>query len=149
MNVTEFPSLDLNAMRALATSLAENAAPGDVLALTGEVGTGKTTFAQSFIGALLAKKEPVTSPTFTLMQRYETKGGFPLLHADLYRLKDASELMELGLGEALESHVSLIEWPEIASELLPRDTLHIALTYADGDTRRMTLTSSATKWFAA
>lgn len=129
-----------------ARALAAVAQPGDVIALSGEVGAGKTTFAQAFIASLLRKPESITSPTFTLMQHYETNAGFALLHADLYRLKHAEELAELGLEEYFQTHVSLIEWPEIAAAILPADALHITLVYENEDSRRITVYSEGARW---
>ena len=130
----------------VAEILAAQVSCGDVLALSGEVGTGKTTFAQFFIASLLATPESITSPTFTLIQCYETTRGFALLHADLYRLNHVGELAELGLEEAFENHASLIEWPEIAAAILPKNTLYITLTHEAGDSRRMSLYSADEKW---
>lgn len=130
----------------IAHMFASRAEKGDVLALSGEVGAGKTTFAQFFIASLLAKTEPITSPTFTLIQRYETKGGFSLLHADLYRLKHASELLELGLEEAFDTHLCVVEWPEIASAILPKNTLHITFVHAADNSREIRWHSADSKW---
>ena len=138
--------IDLLQMQQLAKWMAGKVCAGDVITLSGEVGAGKTTFAQAFIGALLKTPESVTSPTFTLVQAYDTKHAWRVLHADLYRLKHTGELAELGLEEAFESAVSLIEWPEIATAILPEHTLDIRLEQAGSDRRNITFTSASRRW---
>src|SRR5215831_21243563 len=95
--------------------------PGDVITLSGDLGAGKTAAARAMI-RYLADDEglEVPSPTFTLAQTYEL-APFPLLHADLYRVNDASELEESGLSPLPEGTVALIEWPERAADALPAD----------------------------
>jgi tRNA threonylcarbamoyladenosine biosynthesis protein TsaE len=105
---------------------------GDVIALSGPLGAGKTTLARAIIGALTGPTE-APSPTFTLAEIYETD-AFALTHFDLYRLEKAEEVWELGFEEALDG-VSLIEWPERIEGLLPASTLVIRLTM-DGGGRR-------------
>lgn len=131
---------------ALARELAQRIQPGDVIALSGEVGAGKTTFAQAFITPLLKTPEPVTSPTFTLVQIYDTMLPWRLLHADLYRLKHAGELAELGIEEMFDTHVSLIEWPEIAAPILPEHALHLTLSHSGQDSREAILYSEHERW---
>lgn len=115
---------DAEATRALGQQIASLAYPGLVLALQGELGAGKTTLAQG-IGLGLSVAEQVRSPTFIIMALYE--GRLPLVHADLYRLGDESELVELGLEEHLRQGVTLIEWSERFPELLPEDHLRVLL----------------------
>lgn len=138
--------MQLEHTQQLAKQLAGQVQMGDVLALSGEVGAGKTTFAQAFIGALLPRPEPVTSPTFTLVQHYQTHHHWSLLHADLYRLRHAEELSELGLEDAFDSHVSLIEWPEIAAAILPSHSLHLHLSHGHGDARHLRMESADPRW---
>ena len=104
--------------------------PGDVVLLSGVVGAGKTHFARSLIQSHLSTPEDVPSPTFTLVQTYETKQG-EVWHADLYRLTDAQEIEELGLTEAFETAICLIEWPDRLGDLAPRNAL--SLTIVDSD----------------
>ncbi|MBV9559092.1 MAG: tRNA (adenosine(37)-N6)-threonylcarbamoyltransferase complex ATPase subunit type 1 TsaE [Bradyrhizobium sp.] len=101
--------------------------PGDVIALSGDLGAGKTAAARALI-RYLADDETieVPSPTFTLAQSYDLP-AFPLLHADLYRINDVSELEEIGLSPLPEGAVVLIEWPERAPDALPADRIDIAL----------------------
>lgn len=131
---------------AFARFLADVVKPGDCLALSGEVGAGKTTFAQYFISALLASPEPITSPTYTLMQEYVSCRGWSMLHVDLYRLENVSELAELGLAEHLEHVVSVIEWPDIAASILPDNTLHLRMESVSDQTRQIMLYSEAVRW---
>ena len=97
----------------LARALAAVLRPGDTLLLDGPVGAGKTHFARALIRARQGEAaEDVPSPTFTLVQTYPDPMGTEIWHADLYRLGDASELVELGLDDALADAVTLIEWPD-------------------------------------
>lgn len=107
---------------------------GDVFALNGTLGVGKSVFARAFIQNLCGKTE-VPSPTFTLVQTYEAP-KFDIYHFDLYRLKSAEEVFELGIEEAMYEGVCLIEWPEKMKSYLPRKTINIYLT-PDGQRRKM------------
>lgn len=129
---------DVAATRALGARLAAAACVGDVIALWGDLGSGKTTLARGFLRAL-GHAEEVPSPTFTLVQVYELP-RLTVWHFDLYRLARPAEAWELGLEEALADGVSLIEWPERLGALLPADRLDVALSIAEGDTRRAELT---------
>ncbi|MCX7338658.1 MAG: tRNA (adenosine(37)-N6)-threonylcarbamoyltransferase complex ATPase subunit type 1 TsaE [Alphaproteobacteria bacterium] len=105
------------------------------IALWGEMGAGKTTFAKFFIQALLGDQNAdVPSPTFTLVQTYQTNKG-ELWHCDLYRLNDPEEIAELGLLEAFQRHICLVEWPENAGSFLPKKRLDIYLDFIDETTR--------------
>jgi tRNA threonylcarbamoyl adenosine modification protein YjeE len=132
---------DLAATSALGGEIAASLARGSVVALEGDLGAGKTTLARAILRAL-GVREAVPSPTFTLVQTYETD-RFPVRHYDFYRIERAGEIEELGLDEALAEGAALIEWPERAGEFLPDDALHVALSIRDGDTRRATLTGPA------
>lgn len=103
--------------------------PGDVITLTGDLGAGKTAAARSLIRYLACDEElEVPSPTFTLVQGYEL-AAFPVMHADLYRVEDESELEEIGLSPLPDATLVLIEWPERAPSALPQDRIDIALTH--------------------
>ena len=124
MVLLELPNEDATA--ALAARLASVVRAGDVIALKGELGTGKTTFARAFIRAR-GGEEQVPSPTFTLAQVYE----FPdatVWHFDCYRLRDPEEAWELGIEDAFHDGISLIEWPERLGALLPARRLEISLS---------------------
>lgn len=117
----------------LGEDLAQALRPGDVLALSGDLGAGKTSLARGLIRAVAEDPDlEVVSPTFTLVQAYELL--LPIHHFDLYRTASPDELRELGLDEALERGAAVIEWPERA-DTLPPDTLHVTLTH-EGDGRR-------------
>ncbi len=113
-------------------ALAARLRAGDVVALSGPLGAGKTTLARAIIGELTTASE-APSPTFTLVETYEAK-DFALHHFDLYRLEKADDVFELGYEDALDG-VCLIEWPERIERLLPADTLVIRLAM-DGAARR-------------
>lgn len=123
MIVIELP--DEAATAALAAHIAPLARPGDVIALAGELGAGKTTFARAFIRAR-GGREDVPSPTFTLAQVYDL-GDVSVWHFDLYRLRDPGEAWELGIEDAFHDAISLIEWPERLAALMPRRRLEITL----------------------
>ncbi|TNB48774.1 tRNA (adenosine(37)-N6)-threonylcarbamoyltransferase complex ATPase subunit type 1 TsaE [Martelella lutilitoris] len=128
---------DEDATVALARALAPLLQTGDCLALSGDLGMGKSTFARALIRARMEEPElEVPSPTFTLVQFYD--GAPPLYHFDLYRLADPDELIELGFDEALEDGISLIEWPERGGDMLPDDVLTLSLE-EEGDGRRVRL----------
>lgn len=112
----------------LAEHLGRYVQPGDTILLDGPVGAGKTFLARALIQSLLDVPEDVPSPTFTLVQTYETQAG-PLWHADLYRVTSTGELEELGLGDALENCICLIEWPDRLGQDRPLDAITIALTH--------------------
>ena len=131
----------------LAEEIAFAARPGDLIALCGGLGAGKTTLARALISALQGgAREEVPSPTFTLVQTYATP-RMTVSHFDLYRLNNPSELQELGLDHALQTGLALVEWPERAHEALPDNRLVVLLedesgksTIAESGTRCITLT---------
>jgi N-acetylmuramate 1-kinase len=134
--------VDLVRLDILASRIAVALKTGDVITLSGPLGAGKTTFARALVTRLGGEGE-VPSPTFALMQRYETK-RLTLTHCDFYRLEPA-ELDQLGLDDALEEGVVLIEWPERAERWLPRDRLDIAMDEtATPALRRIVLTGHGT-----
>ncbi len=135
---------DEAATAALARRISGLARAGDVIALTGDLGAGKTFFARAFIG-----EADVPSPTFTLVQIYERPPGSPgpcIWHFDLYRLKQAREAIELDIEDAFAEGVSLIEWPERLGPLLPAERLDVALDFLpDPQARRVTLAGTG-RW---
>lgn len=112
--------------------------PGDVIALSGELGAGKTTLARGLLKALGLEDE-APSPSFAIVQPYEPpEVRVPVWHVDLYRLEDADEAGELGLEEAREDAVLLIEWPERLGAALWADALRLRLEIGEGGARRLT-----------
>ena len=127
--------VDAEATWSLAARLAPLARAGDIVALQGGLGAGKTTFARGFINALSRTPEEVPSPTFTLVQTYDTAPA-PVWHFDLYRLQDPDEVYELDIEDAFADGISLIEWPERLGPLLPGRALRLRLEItADGGRR--------------
>jgi tRNA threonylcarbamoyladenosine biosynthesis protein TsaE len=115
--------------------LAELARAGDVVALSGPLGVGKTTFVRGFLAGL-GHADEVPSPSYAIVQPYEAL-ALPAWHVDLYRLRDPAELAELGL-DGLGDAVLLIEWPERAGEGAWPDALRLTLDFAGADARRLT-----------
>jgi len=131
---------------ALAQVLGPRLSPGDVVLLSGEVGAGKTHFARCLIQGLLDDPEDVPSPTYTLVQSYPGPAG-EIWHADLYRLTDTAEIEELGLIDAFETAICLVEWPDRLAELAPEDALHMAFEAApEEDMRHLSITWTAARW---
>ncbi len=109
--------------------------PGDCVALSGDLGAGKSTLARAFLRALADDDDlEVPSPTFTLVQTYDLR--IPVAHFDLYRLADSSELDELGFDEALSQGICLVEWPERADDALPAGRITLTIAH-EGDGRRV------------
>ena len=120
--------------RRLARRLAAKLPPRCVLALHGDLGSGKTCFVQG-LGEALGIDQPVTSPTFTLVHEY--RGPRTLYHIDLYRIRSADEALALGLEDYLDPDgITVIEWAERAGELLPGDTVHLHFEVLPGKSRR-------------
>lgn len=138
--IVALPSL--SATEALAAAIAAMARAGDCILLEGPLGAGKTAFARAFLRA--AADDPaleVPSPSFTLVQSYETKIG-PVFHYDLWRLDGSAALTELDWEDALDAIV-LVEWPDRLGPLRPADALEITFRLGDGEAREATLTG----WF--
>lgn len=118
---------------------------GDTLLLNGPVGAGKSHLARAIIGSLLVEDEHIPSPTYTIIQTYQTTRG-ELWHADLYRLADSSELSELGLDEALGHAITLIEWPDrLPDKIKPEDALAIDLSLPDSG-RNVVMHFQSERW---
>lgn len=130
---------DEAATTGLGARLAARLEVGDTVRLLGDLGAGKTTLARAVIEALTGEND-APSPTYTLVQSYDTTDGRILAHADLYRLEAEADLEELGLEEALEHGMALIEWPDRAASFAPPDRLDITLVETDPGARTATLT---------
>ena len=121
---------------------------GDCLLLQGPIGAGKTHFARALITHLLAQQgcaEDIPSPTFTLVQTYQT-GTVEIWHCDLYRLSNPVEALELGLDEAFEQALCLIEWPERLGNLVPDQALLLQFNPQPDDSRILTASAGAPRW---
>lgn len=130
----------------IAAVLAEMAKPGDMFVLIGEMGAGKTFFAQQF-GAALGVTEPITSPTFNLLHNYQG-GRLPMHHADLYRLERTGELADLGIAELVEAGgVALVEWGDVVGDDIG-DGLTITIGHVDGsdDVRHISIGWRGKQW---
>lgn len=126
--MTEFISKNLDETRQWAANFARTLQAPCVVALNGDLGMGKSEIARTIIQTLRGKDTVVPSPTFTIVQNYDG-----ISHFDLYRIEDPSELTEIGLEHALQNDIALIEWPEIAQNMLPDDTINVWISeYNDG-----------------
>ncbi len=109
-----------NDTKKLAIELSSKINKGDIILLYGNLGIGKTYFTRCLIKALTNETEIVPSPTFTIIQTYQTQKG-ELSHYDLYRIKDKEELIEIGLYESLKNNITIIEWPEIIEDYITKN----------------------------
>jgi len=135
---------DERGTRALAARISAIARRRDVITLQGPLGAGKTVFARGFIAARGLSDE-VPSPTFTLVQLYETP-DVVIYHFDLYRLERPDDVFELGIEEALADGISLIEWPDRLGPYLPVDRLDVTLASGAGETERRIELDGAGSW---
>ena len=140
---------DETATETCGARLARALAPGDAVMLSGGLGAGKSALARAVVRALLgAPDAEVPSPSYTLVNVYETPRG-EVWHADLYRLADMSETAELGLDDAFDTAIVLLEWPERLGAALPARRLEIALEIAGETARRARVTAHGRGWEAA
>ena len=136
MDALEFHLADPAATARLARRLAPHLKAGDVIALHGGLGAGKTTFARALVSALMGTETEVPSPTYTIVQTYEAP-DFQVFHFDLYRLESPDDVQELGWEDTIDG-LALIEWPDKAGEHLPAWRLDLTLQEtADGRTARL------------
>ncbi len=127
-------STSVEQTRTAGARLAAQARPGDIYGLAGELGAGKTEFVRGFVAAL-APDAAVRSPTFTLINTYETP-SFPIHHFDFYRLKSPDELREIGFHEYLAGDgVCLIEWADMFADVLPGNARMVRFQVETGDDR--------------
>ena len=139
---------DADATARLGEQLAVELRAGDTILLSGPIGAGKSHLARSAIRALMERHgeppEDIPSPTYTLVQTYPA-GPVEIWHADLYRLTDSLEVMELGLEEGFEHGICFVEWPDRLGEEAPDDALRITLSEL-GEGRRAQISGPAAKW---
>ena len=122
--------------RAFGLKLAEEALPGTVYALIGDLGTGKTTLTKSIAEGLGIERH-ITSPTFTIVQEYR-EGRLPLFHFDVYRLRNAEDLFEIGADDYFYGRgVCVVEWADLVMEALPEDTKFICIDYGEEENGRV------------
>ena len=119
---------DLEATHNWAREFAKTLHAPVVVALHGDLGMGKSEIARTIIRTLRGENTVVPSPTFTIVQNYDG-----ISHFDLYRITDASELTEVGLPYAIQNDITLIEWPDVADGILPKDTIHIYISSCGAD----------------
>lgn len=131
----EFKCVSLDDTKKAAEYFAKFAKPGQCFALYGNLGSGKTTFSQFLIKSLIPTVEHVASPTFTIIQTYNNGDKLEIWHVDCYRLNDREEFFELGLEEAFETCVTIIEWPEIIADFLPKNAIKIQFAIEHDDIR--------------
>ena len=122
----------------IAYHFAQTLKVGDVVALYGTLGVGKTAFCRGIIQSLTSNETDVPSPTFTLLQTYDTP-LYPVYHFDMYRLKTPEEAYEIGIEDAFYDGVSLIEWPEKLGYLLPQHHKKVTIEILPDNTREITI----------
>ena len=143
-----FAALDEAASVALAADIADNLAPGDCLALDGDLGLGKSTFARALLRARARDGAlEVPSPTFTLVQEYRL-ADLDISHFDLYRISDVEELYEIGFEESFAEGCALVEWPERAEDLMPPEALWLTFAPGPDDMARQLTLSGPASWGA-
>jgi tRNA threonylcarbamoyladenosine biosynthesis protein TsaE len=141
---------DAAATERLAAAIAPHLAPGDFLGLSGGLGAGKSLFARRLIAtrlAALGRAEEIPSPSYTLVQTYDL-GAAELWHADLYRLGAPGEVVELGLDEAFDRAIAVVEWAERLGDALPARRLMLALAFVPGapDARLARFSTDGSGW---
>ncbi len=124
---------NVDEMRRFARDFAKTLHAPVTVALHGDLGMGKSEIAREIIKTLRGENTVVPSPTFTMVQNYDG-----ISHFDLYRIGDVSELKEIGLQYAIDNDITLIEWPDIAKDMLPENTIHIYITQ-NGDGRKLVI----------
>ncbi|MBF0562632.1 MAG: tRNA (adenosine(37)-N6)-threonylcarbamoyltransferase complex ATPase subunit type 1 TsaE [Alphaproteobacteria bacterium] len=140
------PLPNLTATAALGRALARVLEPGDVVALRGDLGSGKTALARAFIQAQLGADAEVPSPTFTLVQTYDMPSGVAVWHFDLYRLDHPDDSLELGFEDALADGIVLVEWPERLGAYLPARRLEVVMVLTGESEARTACLTAVGDW---
>lgn len=133
----------------IAGRLAAELRPGDVVALTGDLGAGKTVFSRSIVRALSGQAEiEVPSPTFTLVQTYDSQHGGTIYHADLYRLGSSDEFEDLGLDDDYDTGIFLVEWPDRLPANWLDAALHVTISIAEKaeESRTLSFVGAMPSW---
>jgi len=134
-NLLSLTSKDEKTTRRMANAVAEQSRPGDMIALKGELGAGKTLFARAFIQRFGCEEE-IPSPTFTLIQSYPIK-EMMIHHLDLYRIEHPDDILELGVDEIFADNISLVEWPDRLGDYLPKDRLSIEFQHKSTNNNKL------------
>lgn len=139
--MTRFISHSEDETKKFAKKLASNSKKGDIIVLSGELGSGKTKFTEGFLEYFNLQDE-LSSPTFTIVNEYDTP-DFPIYHFDVYRLEDIDEFYAIGGDEYFSNGVCIIEWGEKIEEILPESYLKISFTrdFEDSNTRTLNIES--------
>jgi len=136
----------LSQTTALAGEVANFLALGDAILLSGDLGTGKSTFCRALLQNILLEPDDIPSPTYTIVQTYETTRG-TVWHADLYRLSDPSEIVEIGLDHALQDAICLVEWPEVLGSRWPEQALELSFSHTEEpEARLVSVSTKNPKW---
>lgn len=138
---------DEGAMEALARQISEICGIGDLIALYGNLGVGKSVFARAFVRHRMGPDEEVPSPTFTLVQSYD-RAGVPIAHFDLYRIQQPDEILELGFEDAMADGTVLVEWPDRLGAYLPLDRLDIEISQGASTNARSIRVTGHGYWLA-
>ena len=141
----EFFSRSSDQTKRLGNRLGSTLGPGDVVCLSGDLGSGKTTFTQG-IAKGWGSLDLVTSPTFVIVNQYEKPEGTALYHMDAYRLENSEDAFSLDLENMISNGALIIEWPERIKDALPEEHLWIDLTWVDEFQRRMVFTPVGEKY---
>ncbi|MDB5080788.1 MAG: hypothetical protein JWP00_2712 [Chloroflexi bacterium] len=144
--VVDFVSHSITQTQRCGSQLAQHLVPGVIILLEGDLGAGKTTFTKG-IASGMGVEGYVNSPTFTLVNEYE--GRLPIYHLDCYRLESGQEALDFGIEEYLDAGgVTIIEWPERISEILPPDFIRVSLSYLTDTKRSLRLEPVGSKYIA-
>ena len=138
---------DEAAMEAFAGRIADISGRGDLIALYGNLGMGKSVFARAFVRHRMGAQEEVPSPTFTLVQTYEG-AEIPISHFDFYRLQQPDEILELGFEDAMADGTVLVEWPDRLGAYMPHDRLDIEISQGSSTHSRTLRLSGHGYWLA-
>ena len=125
------PCLDEDSFKKLGVKLADYVNAGVVFSLSGNLGVGKTTLARAIISQSCNVNTDIPSPTYNLVQSYESNSNVELWHVDLYRLNSLQEVLEIGIEEALIDNCCIIEWPELIEQIIPSHSINIQLDFLD------------------